>query len=67
MKANNTTLFNNVDNATYCSITTDQTITVKFNNTSMPGIVITSSESPKRWTRAEHGLKISNIYITNAS
>lgn len=67
MAANNATLFANVTEANYCSITTDQTITVRFNSTSMPWIVITSSESPKKWTRWEQGLKISNIYVTNAS
>jgi hypothetical protein len=67
MKANNATLFANLTEATYCSITTDQTITIRFNSTSMPGIVMTATESPKKWTRAEHGLKITNIYVTNAS
>lgn len=67
MKANNPTLFANVEQATYCSITTDQTISVRFNSTSNPAISITSSESPKKWTRAEQWLKISNIYVTNAS
>lgn len=28
---------------------------------------MTSSESPKKWTRAEQGIKITNIYVTNAS
>lgn len=67
MKANNPTLFANVTTATYCSITTDQTITIRFNDTTMPGFVMTSSESPKKWSRAEQGLKITNIYVTNAS
>lgn len=67
VKANNATLFKNVNPASYCSIITDQTISIRFNSTSMPAIVMTATESPKRWTRAEHGLKIKNIYITNAS
>lgn len=67
MKENNATLFRNLTTATFCRITSDQTITIKFNTTSMPGIVMTSSESPRKITRAEEGLKISNIYITNAS
>lgn len=36
MKANNPTLFANLTQATYCSITTDQTITIRFNDTNMP-------------------------------
>lgn len=65
--AGTTALFDNVSTATYCSITTDQTITIRFNSTSNPGIIMTSSESPKRWNRAEQGLKIKNMFITNAS
>lgn len=67
MKANNADLFKNLDEATFCRITTDQTITIRFNSTSNPGIVMTSSESPRKWTRAEEGLKITNIYVSNAS
>ena len=67
MKANNATLFANVSEANYCLITTDQTITIRFNDTSNPGIIMTSSESPKTWKRGEQWLKISNIYVTNAS
>lgn len=36
MKSNNATLFKNVSTASFCRITTDQTITIKFNSTSMP-------------------------------
>jgi hypothetical protein len=67
MKANNSALFNNVSEANYCSITTDQTVTIRFNDTTMPGIVMTATESPKVWKRAEQGLKITNIYVTNSS
>jgi len=67
MKANNATLFANVDKARYCSIITDQTVSIRFNSTSMPAIVMTATESPKIWKRAEQGLIIENIYVTNAS
>lgn len=53
MKANNATLFANVDKARFCRITTDQTVTIRFNSTSNPGIVMTSTESPRTWIRAE--------------
>lgn len=67
MKANETSLFKNLTEANFCSITTDQTISIRFNDTSMPAIVMTATESPKKWTRAEQGLKIKNVFITNAS
>lgn len=46
----------------YCVIRTDQTISVKFNDTDNDSITITSSDSPKAFN-----LAISNVYITNAS
>lgn len=67
MKANNATLFANVDKARFCRITTDQTVTIRFNSTSNPWIVMTATESPRKWTRTEEGLVITNIYVTNAS
>ena len=53
MKANETSLFKNLTEANCCSITADQTISIRFNDTSMPAIVMTATESPKKWTRAE--------------
>lgn len=67
MKANNPTLFANVDQARFVRITTDQTVTIRFNSTSMPWIVMTASESPRKFTRPEEGLVVTNIYVTNAS
>lgn len=67
MKANNATLFANVDKARFCRITADQTVTIRFNSTSMPWIVMTATESPRKFTRAEEWLIITNIYVTNAS
>ena len=52
MKANNATLFANVTEASTCSITTDQTISIRFNSTSMPAIIMTATESPKKRQRA---------------
>ena len=67
MKANNAWLFNNVTDARFMRITTDRTITIRLNSTSNDGIVMTSSESPRKFTRAEEGIVITNLYITNAS
>lgn len=67
MKANNATLFLNVTNARFCRITTDQTITIRFNSTDNPGIIMTATESPRKWTRTEEGMVINNVYVTNAS
>jgi hypothetical protein len=33
----------------------------------MPAIVMTATESPRKFTRIEEGLAISNIFISNAS
>ena len=52
MKANNATLFKNVTEASTCSIITDQTISIRFNSTAMPAIVMTATESPKKRQRA---------------
>lgn len=67
MKANNATLFANVDQARFVRITTDQTVTLRFNSTTNPWIIMTASESPRKFTRAEEGLIVTNIYVTNAS
>ncbi len=67
MKANNATLFANVDRARFMRITTDQTITIRLNSTDMPWIVMTATESPRKFTRIEESMEITNIYVTNAS
>jgi len=67
MKANNATLFANVDKARFVRITTDQVVTIRFNSTSNPAIIMTASESPRKLTRSEEGLIVENIYVTNAS
>jgi len=63
MKANNATLFSNISQANKCVISTDQAITLRFNTTSMPAIVMAATESPK----VIDSLNIKNIYVTNAS
>ena len=51
--------------ARYCKITTDKTITVRFNAVTNSAIQITSTESPRVWTRSDQSMIISNIFITN--
>lgn len=64
LKANSSgTLFANVSNANYVRIVTDQTISIRFNSTSMPAITMTSTQSPLVFDQ----LNVGNIYITNAS
>ena len=67
MKAAESTLFANVDKARFLRLTTDQTVTIRFNSTSMPWIIMTSTESPRVWNRTDESLEITNIYITNAT
>lgn len=58
-------LWANFQEARYCRITTDKTITVRFNSTSNHAIQITASESPKVWNRLDQAMIINNIFITN--
>lgn len=67
IKANVPALWNNFTDARFMRITTDNTITIRLNSTSNPWIVMTSTESPRKFTRQEEGMIIENIYITNAS
>lgn len=67
MKANNATLFDNVTDARFVRITTDQTVSIRFNAATAPAIVMTATESPRKITRSEEGLVITNIFVTNAS
>ena len=53
MKANNATLFNNVTEARFVRITTDQTVSIRFNSNTAPAIVMTATESPRKFTRGE--------------
>ena len=67
MKANNSTLFLNVEKARSLRITTDQTISIRFNSTDMPAIVMTATESPRVITRGFEWLVVTNIFVTNGS
>ena len=57
------TLFANVSNANYVRIVTDQTISIRFNTTSMPAVVMTATQSPLVFDQ----LNVGNIFITNTS
>lgn len=67
IKANEASLWNNFADARFMRITTDQTVSIRLNSTSNPAIVMTATESPRKFTRSEEGIVITNIYITNAS
>jgi hypothetical protein len=58
-------LFDFAQEARYCRIVTDKTITVRFNDVSNPAIQVTAAQSPRVWNRIEHGLVITNMFITN--
>lgn len=63
IKANESELWKTLTDAYKVVLSTDQTITVRFNDTSYGGIVVTSSESPKVFD----AIRAQNMYITNAS
>ena len=63
VKTDISTAFDNQETYSLVEITTDQTISVKFNSTSNPAITITSTESP--YVRDD--LIIEDIFISNAS
>jgi predicted HAD superfamily phosphohydrolase len=56
-------LFDKVPEAHKMIISTDQTVTLRLNDTSYGAIVMTSTESPKVFD----SVNIANIYVTNAS
>lgn len=62
IKTNESALWNNVQAASYIRITTDATVTIRFNATTYGGIVQTSSE-----VLEFDSMKITNMYVTNAS
>jgi len=64
VKANQTALFKNASRASGMIIWIDQTVTIKFNSTSMPGITHDVAYEPYNWFDK---IEITNIYITNAS
>lgn len=69
VKTNQTNLFggasSNVGQTAYfVRISTDQTVTLKFNDTGQDAITLTSSMSP---FILDNTIEVSNIYITNNS
>jgi len=62
--SNQAALWNNITSPAYVNIRTDQTITIRLNDSSYPAITVTSTDSPLIF---ENGLPIENIYITNSS
>lgn len=66
VRANFSGAFVNVRKARSCVIRSDQTVTVRFNSTSMGAITLDVSEGRLEINR-NMGLEISEIYITNSS
>lgn len=64
LKTQQVTAFANVSKAWMLLIWTDQDISIKLNSTSNPSIPIPAVESPYELRNI---IRISNIYITNAS
>ena len=62
--AQQSALFKNAPQAFGIIIWADQDLTIRFNDTDMPGIVHEAIYAPHEWFDK---LKISNVYITNAS
>lgn len=65
VKSNVAALFANAVIAKHVSIVFDQEISIRFNSTLMPAIVLTSGDSP--FQTPSDFLEIKNIYITNSS
>jgi len=63
-EAQQSTLWLNVPIATGVIVWSDQDITVRFNNTTMPAISHEAVYSPHEWFDK---LQVTNIYITNTS
>jgi hypothetical protein len=64
VESNQSALWNNISSPSYINFRTDQTVTIRLNDTSYPAITVTSTDSP---FIIENGLPIDNIYITNSS
>ena len=62
--SNQAGLWNNIDSPAYFNFRTDQTVTIRINDTSYPAITITSTDSP---FILQSGLPVDNIFITNSS
>jgi len=64
LKAQQATAFKNISKSWLIIIWTDQDISVKFNSTTNPAIVIPADQSPFEFRNI---IQASNMYITNAS
>jgi len=63
-ESNQSALWNNLAIAMGVIIWSDQDVTIKFNDTTMPGISHEAVYAPHEWFNK---LQVTNIYITNAS
>lgn len=64
VKSNQSAMFLNIPYAGRVVVETTQDITVRFNDTSMPAVVLESGQSPMELIRQ---LNVKNLYLTNAS
>jgi len=64
LKTQQATAFKNISKAWLILIWTDQDISIKFNSTDNPAIVIPADQSPFEFRNI---IQASNIYISNAS
>jgi len=65
--SNQSDSWNNIAEAKYVSLRTDQTITVKINSATANAITVTSSDSPFKLIYDETGIVVINLFLTNAS
>lgn len=65
VKSNQSDLFNNVPVGKKVVIFTNVDVTIKFNNSNLPGISLPVTRSP--WQTPQDFLEINNIFITNSS
>jgi len=63
IRANEPALWSKVQQSTMMRFSTSQTVTIRLNDSTNGAIVITSSQSPMIFDY----VRISNIYVTNAS
>lgn len=64
VESNQSALWNNIEAPAYFNFRTDQTVTIRLNDTSNPAITVASTDSP---FIIQSGLPVTNVYITNTS
>ena len=64
VESNQSALWDNITSPAYFNFRTDQTVTVRFNDTSYPAVTVASTDSP---FIIQNGLPVTNVYITNNS